>query len=85
VKSLYEIKIREGVAPFLGAGEEVLEAIVVRPRGWTQSSAAGPALSGIGLRKQGRVNGTEFSLEANAAADGKGLVALFERARAGVA
>ena len=44
-----EAKIREGAAPFLEAGEEVLAAIVARPRGWTQAtaSAGGGAAAGL--------------------------------------
>jgi hypothetical protein len=56
-----EAKIREGAAPFLEEGEEVLAAIVARPRGWTQANAsggAGPAaelVSGaLGRRKEER-------------------------------
>jgi hypothetical protein len=54
-----ESKIKDGAAPFLEEGEEVLAAIVARPRGWTQStaSAGGGALAGavgghIGGKKQ---------------------------------
>ena len=54
-----EAKIKEGAAPFLEQGEEVLAAIVARPRGWTQStaSAGGGAAAGmvggmIGGKKQ---------------------------------
>ena len=44
-----EAKIKEGAAPFLEQGEEVLAAIVARPRGWTQAvaSAGGGAAAGI--------------------------------------
>ena len=44
-----EAKIREGAAPFLEDGEEVLAAIVARPRGWTQASASpgGGAAAGL--------------------------------------
>lgn len=35
-----EAKIKEGAAPFLEPGEEVLAAIVARPRGWTQATAS---------------------------------------------
>ncbi|HWH46066.1 MAG TPA: hypothetical protein VNT32_15205 [Thermoleophilaceae bacterium] len=35
-----EAKIKEGAAPFLEQGEEVLAAIVARPRGWTQATAS---------------------------------------------
>jgi hypothetical protein len=54
-----EAKIKDGAAPHLEQGEEVLAAIVARPRGWTQSSASpgGGALAGaiggaIGGKKQ---------------------------------
>ncbi len=54
-----EAKIKEGAAPFLELGEEVLAAIVARPRGWTQAvaSAGGGAAAGavggaIGGKKQ---------------------------------
>ena len=54
-----EVKIKEGAAPYLEQGEEVLAAIVARPRGWTQSSASpgGGAAAGmiggaIGGKKQ---------------------------------
>ena len=56
-----EAKIKEGAAPYLEQGEEVLAAIVARPRGWTQASASpgGGALAGavggaIGGKKQQR-------------------------------
>ena len=44
-----EAKIKEGAAPFLEQGEEVLAAIVARPRGWTQASASagGGAAAGV--------------------------------------
>ena len=44
-----EAKIKEGAAPFLEDGEEVLAAIVARPRGWTQASASvgGGAVAGV--------------------------------------
>jgi hypothetical protein len=44
-----EAKIKEGAAPFLEEGEEVLAAIVARPRGWTQAtaSAGGGAAAGL--------------------------------------
>jgi hypothetical protein len=55
-----KVKRRNG-APFLEQGEEVLAAVVARPRGWTQAgaSAAGGALAGtiggaIGGKKQQR-------------------------------
>jgi hypothetical protein len=157
MKSRYEQKIKDGARAFLEDGEEVLAAIVARPRGWTQAKAgsAGPGAvaAGIGGRKQrdniqkaqsagfelaspmalavtqsrllsieigspiglgigGKVKelageapladvdsieikrlaagktvtvtvrGAPFTLETNAAADAKGLVATFERAKA---
>jgi hypothetical protein len=44
-----EAKIKEGAAPYLEQDEEVLAAIVARPRGWTQSnaSAGGGAAAGV--------------------------------------
>jgi hypothetical protein len=36
----YETKIKEGAAPFLEDGEEVVAAVMARPRGWTQASAS---------------------------------------------
>jgi len=54
-----EAKIKDGAAPFLEAGEQVVAAVVARPRGWTQASASagGGALAGaiggaIGGKKQ---------------------------------
>jgi hypothetical protein len=54
-----EAKIKDGAAPFLEPGEEVLAAIVARPRGWTQSNASpgGGAVAGaiggmLGGKKQ---------------------------------
>jgi hypothetical protein len=56
-----EAKIKEGAAPFLEEGEEVLAAIVARPRGWTQANASGGStkaaelISGtLGRRKEER-------------------------------
>jgi hypothetical protein len=55
----FETKIKEGAAPFMEPGEEVVAAVVARPRGWTQSvgSAGGGAIAGavggaIGGKKQ---------------------------------
>jgi hypothetical protein len=44
-----EAKIKEGAAPLLEQGEEVVAAMVARPRGWTQSSASagGGAVAGV--------------------------------------
>ena len=54
-----EAKIKDGAAPYLEPGEEVLAAIVARPRGWTQSNASpgGGAVAGaiggmLGGKKQ---------------------------------
>jgi len=54
-----EAKIKDGAAPYLQPGEEVLAAMVARPRGWTQSnaSAGGGAVAGaiggaLGRKKQ---------------------------------
>ena len=54
-----EAKIKEGAAPFLEPGEEVLAAVVARPRGWTQVNASrgGGVIAGeigraIGGKKQ---------------------------------
>jgi hypothetical protein len=56
-----ESKIKDGAAPFLEEGEEVLAAMVARPRGWTQAgaSAGGGAVAGLvggalGSKKQQR-------------------------------
>jgi hypothetical protein len=58
MRSRYERKIREGAKPFLDDGEEVQASILARPRGWTQSVAAGagPAMVAamMGARKMGR-------------------------------
>ena len=45
----FETKIKEGAAPFLEPGEEVLAAFVARPRGWTQAAASpgGGAVAGV--------------------------------------
>jgi hypothetical protein len=45
----FETKIKEGAAPLLEAGEEVLAAFVARPRGWTQATASpgGGAVAGM--------------------------------------
>jgi hypothetical protein len=44
-----ESKIKEGAAPYLEQGEEVLAAIVARPRGWTQSTASSGGGAAAGL------------------------------------
>src|SRR4051812_50150585 len=45
----FETKIKEGAAPLLEPGEEVLAAFVARPRGWTQATASpgGGAVAGM--------------------------------------
>jgi hypothetical protein len=55
----YETKIKEGAQPFLEGGEEVVAAVMARPRGWTQASAspgggviAGAIGGAIGGKKQ---------------------------------
>ena len=55
----FETKIKEGASAFLDPGEQVLAAVVARPRGWTMSnaSAGGGAAAGmvggaIGGKKQ---------------------------------
>lgn len=55
--SRHEEKIKAGARRFLDEGEEVLAALVARPRGWTQSAAGGTGLAGmvageLGVRKQ---------------------------------
>jgi len=55
----YETKIKQGAEPFLDEGEEVVAAVMARPRGWTQASAspgggmvAGMVGGAIGGKKQ---------------------------------
>jgi hypothetical protein len=48
-----EDKIREGAQPFLEAGEEVLAAVVARPRGWTQQHAGSIH---VGAHQQGKAH-----------------------------
>ena len=63
----YETKIKEGAAPFLEQGEEVVAAVMARPRGWTQAgaSAGGGAVAGIigghigGKKQQEQVTAAE--------------------------
>ena len=56
--SKHEQKISEGATPFLEQGEEILAAVVARPRGWTQSAAgaAGPGAlaANLGARKKAK-------------------------------
>jgi hypothetical protein len=64
-----EAKIKDGAAPFLEPGEEVLAAMVARPRGWTQSnaSAGGGAVAGVvggmmgGKKQQANIGAAEES------------------------
>ena len=66
-----EAKIKDGAAPFLEPGEDVLAAIVARPRGWTQSnaSAGGGAVAGA----VGGVLGTKKQQDNMAAAEDSGF------------
>jgi hypothetical protein len=50
MKSKQEAKVREEARQFLDPGEEVVAAIVARPRGWTQAMAGSLHL---GSRQQG--------------------------------
>jgi len=52
--SKQEQKVKEGIAPMLDEGEEVLAAIIARPRGWTQTHAGSIH---IGANQQGRSRG----------------------------
>jgi hypothetical protein len=64
-----EAKIKDGAAPFLEPGEEVLAAMVARPRGWTQSNASpgGGAAAGViggmlgGKKQQENIGAAEDS------------------------
>ena len=63
-----EDKIKEGARSFLEPGEEILAAVVARPRGWTQTgaSAGGGAVAGViggelGHRKQELVSAVPLS------------------------
>jgi hypothetical protein len=64
-----EAKIMDGAAPYLEAGEEVLAAMVARPRGWTQQSASpgGGAIAGLvggaigGKRQRENIDAAEHS------------------------
>ena len=64
-----EAKIKDGAAPFLEPGEEVLAAMVARPRGWTQSTASpgGGAVAGVvggmmgGKKQQNNIGAAEES------------------------
>jgi hypothetical protein len=61
--SQHEQKIKEGARRFLENGEEVLAALVARPRGWTQAAAgagagglAGAVGGALGARKQSQAH-----------------------------
>ena len=150
MKSKQEAKVKEEARQYLEPGEDVVAAIVARPRGWTQSMAGSLHIGGrqqggaregaegagvelaspmavaitqrrmltlelgstVGMGAGGSVkrlmssvpladvdsieikrlalgkivkitvHGSEFKLEANAAADAKGLVAALEQGRA---
>jgi hypothetical protein len=64
-----ESKIKDGAAPYLEQGEEVLAAIVARPRGWTQQTASpgGGAAAGLiggalgGKKQQENITAAEDS------------------------
>jgi hypothetical protein len=64
-----EAKIKDGAAPYLESGEEVLAAMVARPRGWTQQSASpgGGAAAGLiggaigGKKQQANIGAAEES------------------------
>jgi hypothetical protein len=66
-----EGKIKDGAAPFLEQGEEVLAAIVARPRGWTQQNASpgGGFVAGM----VGGAMGGKKQQEHVAAAEGSGF------------
>jgi hypothetical protein len=66
-----EAKIKEGAAPFLQEGEEVLAAIVARPRGWTQQNAS-PG-GGFAAGTVGGAMGGKKEQENITAADGSGF------------
>jgi MFS family permease len=66
-----EAKIKEGAAPFLQEGEEVLAAIVARPRGWTQQNAS-PG-GGLVAGMVGGAMGGKKQQENVAAADDSGF------------
>ena len=50
MKSKQEAKVKEEAGQFLDPGEEVVAAVVARPRGWTQAMAGSLH---IGARQQG--------------------------------
>lgn len=52
--SKQEQKVKEGIAPLLDDGEEVLAAVIARPRGWGQSHAGS---LNLGAHQQGKSRG----------------------------
>ena len=56
--SRHEQRIKVGARRFMEEGEEVLSALVARPRGWTQATAGAAAL-GAGKQAQARAAGEE--------------------------
>ncbi|HVE68454.1 MAG TPA: hypothetical protein VNB64_07730 [Solirubrobacteraceae bacterium] len=66
MKSRYERKIKDGARGLLQDGEEVLAAIVARPRGWTQAMAgsAGPGAVAANLGKRKQQGNVEAASEA---------------------
>jgi hypothetical protein len=67
----YETKIKEGAAPFLEDGEEVVAAVMARPRGWAQSNAS--AGGGFAAGMIGGALGGKKQQEQVAAADEAGF------------
>jgi hypothetical protein len=63
-----EAKIKDGAAPFLEPGEEVLAAVVARPRGWTQANASAGGGVAAGLIG-GAIGGKKQQRQADAAQD----------------
>jgi hypothetical protein len=47
-----------GAAPYLESGEDVLAAVIARPRGWAMREVGGPAGDKIGGRKVGEATVT---------------------------
>jgi hypothetical protein len=54
VKSKQEQKVKEEAQRFLDEGEEIVAAVVARPRGWTQANAGSLML---GSSQQGKARG----------------------------
>jgi hypothetical protein len=64
----YETKIKDGAAPFLEAGEEVIAAVMARPRGWTQANASAGGGAAAGLIG-GALGGKKQEQQVDAAAE----------------